>query len=395
MTTINVTILTTSYPLNSKSTSGIFVARLVDYFPVSVSSTIIAPSMGKAESCGNSERSNISVFRYGPRSWEVLAHGPGGIPVALRKNKFLYLLVPVFLVSMFFKCLRIAKDSDIIHANWAITGLIAGVSGKILNKPVVTTLRGEDITRARKNLLDKFILKWCIRFSSNVVAVSESIKTWVIDNNPGADKKIIVIANGVEESLLEINSTETKNDNEVRILTIGSLIERKGIDQIIKAMARIKKEIPVYLTIIGNGPEKTKLEELVKSFDLLGKIKFVGEVMPENVSNYLSNADIFILASHSEGRPNVILEAMASGLPVISTDIEGSNELIAHKKTGLLFSDGNISELVEYIEEFAKNKSFRNEISNNARKFIIENNLLWAQTALSYFNLYKLNLGKK
>ncbi|MFV1977182.1 MAG: glycosyltransferase family 4 protein [Candidatus Scalindua sp.] len=395
MTTLKVTILTTSYPLTSKSTSGIFVARLIDYFPSGISTTVITPSMGKLDPCEKIDRNNIAVFRYAPGSWEILAHRPGGIPVALRKNKLLYLLLPIFLTAMLLKCIRIARNSDVIHANWAITGLVAGIAGWLLDRPVITTLRGEDITRAKKNFLDRSILKWCINLNSHIVAVSESIKMWVVDNIPGTDHKITVIANGVEQKLLELNSSETENDSEIRILTIGSLIERKGIDQIIKAVASIKDKIPANLTIIGMGPEKKKLEKLAKNFNMQDKVKFVGEIMPKNVLKYLSNADMFILASHSEGRPNVILEAMASGLPVIATDIEGSNELVSHKKTGLLFRDRNTLELANCILELSNNEPYRKELSKNARKFIIDNNLLWTQTALSYLNLYQLVLTRE
>jgi len=110
--------------------------------------------------------------------------------------------------------------------------------------------------------------------------------------------------------------------------------------------------------------------------------------MPSDIPAVLTEADIFILASHSEGRPNVVLEAMAAGLPVIATNIEGINELIAHNENGLLFRDGSVGELTRYLESLSKDAKLRAELGRKARRFIVERNLSWSNTASRYSELY-------
>jgi len=112
------------------------------------------------------------VYEHTPRRLELLAHNPGGLPVALKNNKSLYLVIPTLLFFAFVNCVRFGARSKIIHANWAINGVIAGLAGKLLRTPVVTTLRGEDVTRAKKPGLDRCLLRSCLFLSTRVVVVS-------------------------------------------------------------------------------------------------------------------------------------------------------------------------------------------------------------------------------
>jgi glycosyltransferase involved in cell wall biosynthesis len=110
---------------------------------------------------------------------------------------------------------------------------------------------------------------------------------------------------------------------------------------------------------------------------------------PENVPEKLQQADIFILASHSEGRPNVLLEAMAAGLPVIASDIRGVKELIKHEHTGLLFRDGEMQNLAELIQLLVVNRELQYKLGQAGRKLILDGELTWAKCAEKYSEIYK------
>ena len=172
-------MLTSSFPLVSESVSGAFVHRLVQHLPPNVQTTVVTPSAPTSVTNTIETDGKVRKFRYAPRKLELLAHRPGGIPVALKNNRLLYLLIAPFLVSALLNCVRHAKASHLIHANWAVNGCIAGLAGKMLKIPVVTTLRGEDVTRAKKHSADRLLLRLCLALSTRVVVVGQSMNTWI------------------------------------------------------------------------------------------------------------------------------------------------------------------------------------------------------------------------
>ncbi len=382
-------MLTTSFPLASQSVSGIFIHRLVQHLSADVETTVITPSTPTPVDTAIANRMKVRTFRYAPRRVEVLAHGPGGIPVALKNNKWLYFLIPSLLFSAFISCLRYARHADIVHANWAMNGCIAGLVGKILRVPVITTLRGEDVTRAQAHVIDRLLLKLCAVLSTRLVVVSEAMKRWIGGNMPAQQNKVILIENGIEDLFLNIRRNERQSARqEIRLLTIGSLIPRKGMDHVIKALARAANSEQLHLSIVGTGPEASSLQQLVADLTLQDKVVFTGQLKPSDIPAVLADADIFVLASHSEGRPNVILEAMASGLPVVASDIEGTNELVRHNENGLLFPDGDIEELARHLETLSKDAELRIRLGKNARNFMKDHRLSWSNTGLCYSQLY-------
>lgn len=121
------------------------------------------------------------------------------------------------------------------------------------------------------------------------------------------------------------------------ITTISRLVEKNGIDILIDAVAEVKKKMPdVRCVIVGDGPERKKIESRIKNHGLEGTVRMEGEVAHEKLPEYLSQADIFVRPSRSEGMGNAFVEAMAAGLPVIGTAVGGIPDIITHEKTGLL-----------------------------------------------------------
>lgn len=388
MGNIRVTLLTTSFPLEPQSISGIFVYRLVQHFPVNIFTTVITPAAQGIVDRVLEQRIHVRSFRYAPRRLELLAHNPGGIPVALKNKKWLYLFIPTFLFSAFINCVRFGARSKIIHANWAINGVIAGLAGRLLRTPVITTLRGEDVTRAKKPGLNRWLLRICLVLSTRVVVVSQAMEQWLCSEFPKAKGSITLIPNGIEDAFLDVCSRRRQSDGMLRVLTIGSLIPRKGVDQIIRAMAGADNKEDLFLSIVGTGPEATVLSQMVSDLGLTRNVRFVGQVAASDIPDTLADTDIFVLASHSEGRPNVILEAMAAGLPIIASDIDGINELLTHNENGLLFPDGSIKELTSLLEGLSKDARRRRELGGNAQRFILKQGLSWTNTASRYSELY-------
>lgn len=387
---LELLVLTTSYPLDDESTSGVFVARLVQHYPADVRAVVLTPSDTRLRAVSSrGTGAAVRMFRYAPRRLQVLAHDPGGIPAALKRNRWTYLLVPLFLLSMFSHVLWRVRAAQLIHANWAICGLIAGLAGRLLGKPVITTLRGEDVMRTRHAGLDRLILFGCLKLSNRVVAVSEEIRDWIRSTFPSCADRISLIENGVEPAFFEAGESRIINAGQCfRLLYIGSLIPRKNVDLILHAVEKLGRSVEASLIIVGDGAERPRLEELAHRLGIAHKVKFEGQIAPDGIPDLLAEADAFVLASRSEGRPNVVLEAMASGLPIVATDIPGVRELVATQEIGLLFPVGDSDRLAACIQALASNPALGQALGGNARQFMIERGLTWDNAARKYHRLF-------
>ena len=385
--------MTTSFPLRNDFSSGVFVQRLVQNLPSWVETKVITPCSTRPIEYSKSQNYHIQCFRYAPRNWQILAHEPGGIPVALRHRKILIILLPIFLITMFVACLRISKTCDLIHANWSVNGVIAGIVGIITSTPVITTLRGEDVTKSGRSKIYKIILRLCIRINKKIISVSEAINSQLSNNYPEYIDKFMFLPNGVDKNYLKIShsSGRMRNDNKdvLQILTIGSLIQRKGVKDIIKALRILKQtEVSFRFSIIGKGIEEKNLKKFVRSSGLSDQVCFLGNVSPEEIPSYFAKSDVFILASYSEGRPNVILESLAAGVPVIATQIDGVTELIQENITGLLYLPGDSIKLAKQIDRLIDDRDLRHKLAKRGKDLIMESGLLWGKVGNRYAEIY-------
>ena len=144
----------------------------------------------------------------------------------------------------------------------------------------------------------------------------------------------------------------------------------------------------INLSIVGNGPERDVLKVLSKELKIKN-ILFYGQQNPKKVQELIRRNNCLVLPSLSEGSPNVIKEAMACGLPVIATKVGGIPEIIEHGVHGLLFEPRDEYSLAEHLIFLINNPKKSIMMGNAGRKFIIDNNLNWDNTAKKYIQLYK------
>lgn len=379
-----VLFLTTSYPLRPGSVSGIFIKRLVESLQKLADIHVVTPD----DSETTPPPEDVHTFRYAPKSKQLLAHSYGGIPAALGKNRTNYLYATSLITCFFVATLKLSPSIHILHANWSILGVIAGIVGRALGKPVLTTLRGEDITRAKTSRLFKLLLFCCLALNRFVVCVSSDMQTELHALFPRYRNKIRHIANGVD-SVFEKMYTSSPNAPLLQFLCVGSLIPRKNFSCALKAMEQSKYRDQIYLTIVGEGPERAMLEILANELKISQNVKFTGSVPPEQLADLYHQAHIFIIPSLSEGRPNVLLEAMLSGLTVLAADIIGIRELIEEGLTGHLFAPNDTAHLTKLIDKLIEQPESRHRLGNNARLRIQQENCSWERTAELYYQLYR------
>ena len=212
--------------------------------------------------------------------------------------------------------------------------------------------------------------------------------------NYGYKGNAVVIPNGVEK--FEIRSTKFKtnsnfqNSKSKTIITVSRLVPKNGVDILIKAFAEVKKKEPnAKLLILGDGPEKEKLELMTIDYGLSTDIEFVGIVSMDKVFELLRGADVFARPSRSEGMGNAFLEGLSAGIPIVGTNVGGIPDIIVDGKTGLFCKTENPKDLAEKILTLFKNEALAKSIVENGRK-MIEEKFLWGKICENYENIFKL-----
>jgi glycosyltransferase involved in cell wall biosynthesis len=226
---------------------------------------------------------------------------------------------------------------DLIDAHYIYPdGYAATLLGQRLNIPVFLTARGSDINLfSRMPLIRQKIVK-ALHQATGIITVSQALKQRIIELGIAA-KKIIVIPNGVDREVFHpLNREEARqklslNSEDPIILTVAALVSVKGIDRLIDAMALLTHKDQkgrTKLFVIGEGSERGGLESQISNLKLQDRVFLLGGKPQAELATWYSAADLFCLASHCEGCPNVVIEAMACGLPIVATDAGGVGELI-------------------------------------------------------------------
>ncbi|MDA8234022.1 MAG: glycosyltransferase [Clostridia bacterium] len=239
-----------------------------------------------------------------------------------------------------------------IHAHFGTGGIRVLAAQRKTGLPLLTSFHGVDVSsRPRQNPEYRLQLPQLFTQSTLCAAVSDYMKIQLI--NLGCPReKIVVIKSGIDLSKFPYSPPRLPCNGSLTLLSIGRLKEKKGMHLLIPAFARLSHLYPkARLLIGGEGGQKKKLMRLVNDLGLAQSVFFLGPLSHQEVRVQLAQATIFVLActtasdGDQEGIPNVLMEAMASGLPVVAADHTGISELVSQGKTGLLAREGNIQDL--------------------------------------------------
>ena len=384
--------LTTSYPLHPGSSAGVFVQSLYRCLSVECAIDVVCPADSKPVQAtfvdGGATGIRIHAVRYAPKAWRRLAQESGGVVAGLRRAPWYVLLLPGLLLGLFWRCLRHAGEVDLIHANWSICGAMAGIVGRLRRKPVVTTLRGSDVARATRSWLDRMILGLAVRNSRIVICVSEAMAARLRAQFPHRTVDIHACLNGADDAFFQIDRAVFEGAD-LRVLAVGNLIRLKGFDVLIEAVARARHRGQIHACIVGGGPEREPLLALAASRGVSSCFTFVGTVPATDMPQRISEADVFVLSSRSEGRPNVVVEALAGGLPVISTDLEGVQGMVEDGDTGWLVAVDDADALADALDQAVADRAELHRRGERARAVARARIGTWADTARCYQSLFQ------
>ncbi len=255
--------------------------------------------------------------------------------------------------------IKLRKEFNIIDAHFAYPdGYAATLLGKWLKIPVTITLRGTEVPLSKMSGRKTRMLA-ALKNATRVFSVSNSLKQHVISLGAEIDK-IRVIGNGIDVVKFcpldkSITRAELNIPEDAKVLvSVGGLVDRKGFHRVIEVLPTLVANYPnlIYLIIGSDSPEgniRERLEQQVKTLKLEANVRFLGAYPSEQLKLPLSAADIFVLATANEGWANVFLEAMACGLPVITTEVGGNKEVVNDLRLGTVVPFGNSEALLEAL----------------------------------------------
>lgn len=266
-------------------------------------------------------------------------------------------------------------DTILAFSEWTNPYVVLALMG--LKYPVFLSDRMNPL--AKLPVISEVLKRITYRFVSGIIAQTNFAKRILYEKTKS--NKIYVINNPV-------NIIKKTNDKEVNlIVSIGRLSVEKGQKYLIKAFSLVKNK-DWKLALIGDGPDREYLEKLVLDLNLNDQVIFYGHLT--NFSKYLTQSKIFVLPSLKEGFPNALIEAMAMGKAVISSDFfDGENEIIENEINGLLVNAGNVNELFIAIEKLINDCSLRRKIGKEASK--IAEKLEFSKIAKQYLDIILKN----
>ncbi len=272
-------------------------------------------------------------------------------------------------------------------------GLPCGVVALWIKKrfkiPYILSLRGGDVPGFLSerlyiyHLLTKPLIRLVWKHAGQVVANSVRLRKLARCFSPNLE--ILTIPNGVDIEQYKPQITKS-NGNEVKILTVGRLLEQKGIEYLLGALSILRKngfKGNYSLEIVGDGPLRKSMEQMAKELSIDDNVIFSGWVSKRDMPKKYQSADLFVLPSLDEGMPNAILEAMASKLPVITTSILRDEALIKDGHNGFFVPPKNVSVLSEKINLLLRNKQLREDMGERSIQ-LVKSKYLWKDVACEY-----------
>ncbi len=298
---------------------------------------------------------SLNVFKYGKEA------------VSLRMLYATFSLLP-FLSK---------KPYDIIHCQFGPLGFL-GMYFRMIAVPkakVITSFRGSDLTMYLSQYGDGIYQKVFDK-GDFFLPISNFFKNKLIDL--GCDeKKIVVLHSGIDCSRFSFTTRRPHPDGKVRIVSTGRLVEKKGIEYGIRAVAKLAKmNLDIEYNIIGDGSLKPDLKQLIQELDVGNIVNLLGWKQQQEVVQILNDSHIFVAPcvtskdNNQEGIPNVLKEAMAMGLPVVSTHHSGIPELVEDGVSGFLVAERDVNALTEKLSYLIAHSEVWPEMGASGRAYV-------------------------
>ena len=325
----------------------------------------------------------VHRFRYAPSAWETLTHDQTA-PDRIRERPWFLGLVPGYVAAGSAAAARLARTGgfDVVHAFWPIPQGVLGLAAKRASGlPLVSTFFGVELTWMERQFpFLAPLLRRIVRGSDAVTAISTYTAERLQRVAPGVLTEVIPFGAAVDAapSLPPPRAADARPE----LLFIGRLVERKGVHLLLEALALLPAAHRPLLRVVGDGPERARLEELAGRLQLGADVVFHGFISAEEKVERLAGCDAFVLPAvidskgDTEGLGVVLLEAMTYGKPVIASAAGGIVDIVRGGRNGFLVPPGDAAALADAIQACVENPDRARALGEQGR-IDVENGFSW------------------
>jgi len=370
---VQILTFTTLYPSAAQPQHGIFVEtrlrKLVE--SAAVSARVVAPCpwfplrsarFGRYAIFARipREETRYALHIDHPRYLLLAKIGMSGAPLALAAAILPFLR----------RQIRNGQNFDLIDAHYFYPdGVAAVLLGRALGRPVVITARGSDLNIIAQYTIPRWWIRWAARRADGLVAVSSGLKQRLVEIGIAAER-VRVLRNGVDLALFHPSDRDTARRalgfTRSTLIAVGNLVALKRHSLMIEALAQLRG---VELVVVGDGPERGAIETLARELGVTDRVRLLGRMPQDRLPDIYGAADLLLLVSTHEGWPNVLLESMACGTPVVVSDIGGIADIVAAPEAGRILSDVTPSRLADTVRDLLAAPPARSATRRYAEQF--------------------------
>jgi len=384
---LRVLTFTTLYPSAVRPRHGIFVETRLSHFRRSSGAQVdvVAPvpwSPGKGLSGGA-----YRLFAQTPREEVrdgVTVHHPRFLNVPGLGRHTGPFAIAAGALSTIERLRRNGSEFDVIDAHYFYPdGVAAALLARRFGIPLVITARGSDVNVLPRYRVARRLIQWAAHEADAIVTVSAALRQRLLEL--GVDEaKIRVLRNGVDTDLFHpVEQAAARSmlglGRERVLASVGNLVPEKGHDLAIDALARIADAI---LLVVGDGHERRALVAHAERVGVANRVRFLSARPQSELVTVYSAADALILASSREGWPNVLLESMACGTPVVATDVGGVREIVCDPAAGIVVGSRHADAIAAALGQLLERPPVRADTRRHAKKYE------WDETARAQTELY-------
>lgn len=287
-------------------------------------------------------------------------------------------------------------DFDVIDAHYYYPdGVAAALLSRWFGKPLTVTARGSDINLIGRHALPRRFMQWASRVAGASIGVSQALVDRMQELGLASARQI-ALRNGVDLIRFHVEADvpalrqRLGVDGSPLLVSVGNLVPLKGHDLVIEAVARLRSQgLDARLCIIGAGPLRDELQAHIERLGLAREVKLLGALPQDQLAAWYGAADMLVLASEREGWPNVLLESMACGTPVVATAVGGIPEIVEVPSTGRLVHDRSPQGLAAAALDLWRSRPAREVVQAYACRFG------WQETTQGQLNLFHSVTGSR
>ena len=373
MRKLSILTVTTLFPNAQQPAHGAFVAtrlrKLVE--TGRVNAEVIAPVPwlpARIKYQGMEKLRKIPITETGDG---LIVHHPRYLVIPKIGMTVAPALLYLTLLRSFKQLIRQGKTFDVIDAHYFYPdGVAASWLGKRFGIPVTITARGTDINLIPKFNLPRRLIKRAAEDASGVITVCQALRRLLLVGLGVAAERINVLRNGVDlERFRPLNRAQAREKFGITrpaIASVGLLVERKGHHHVIESLKELDD---VDLLIVGDGPDRTKLEALARELGVSERVRFIGPLPQDALPELYNAVDVLVLASSREGWANVLLEAMACGTPVVASAVWGTPEVVRDWRAGLLMNSLDARGVAEGVKRLLASYPSHDDTREYAEQF--------------------------